>query len=113
MDKVKDYTRIIIIVLVTTIIGHLISIFFQNNDKIGKSATKKELIIVEEKANAYTNEQIINHEKNEVLRYDKWQYILNQNNILLKELHEKVIRHDERLNNPNFKTSSDKKHFKL
>lgn len=61
MSTMKDYMKVIISALVSAIITLLIAGLFNYPSKI-----KAEIILVEKKANSYTDKAIIQHEKVQV-----------------------------------------------
>lgn len=90
MSDRKDYIKVIIIALITTLAGQLIARAFTKGDMINDAATKTELVGVKKEAFDYTDKSLLNHEKDhENLKNDVVE--IKESNIRVEAKLDKVI----------------------
>jgi hypothetical protein len=70
MSDRKDYIKVIIIALITTLVGQLIARAFTKSDMIDDAATKTELTTAKEEVRKesfdYTDKSFLDHEKHHI-----------------------------------------------
>ena len=73
MSNLKDYTKVVIIALLTALATQLLARVFVKNDLINNAATKNELIIVKEEVQdnlEKAKEEAIEYTDKQIVKYD-------------------------------------------
>ncbi|MCP4337047.1 MAG: hypothetical protein GY679_04350 [Mycoplasma sp.] len=112
MSGLKDWTKVIVIALVTALVTQLVIRSFTNDEKLDGTASKEDLIALEKDSNAYTDKSIKEHEEKEQIKYIYLVNTINEMNKMVKEIYEKTIQHEVKINDPAFKARIEEKETK-
>lgn len=98
MSDRKDYIKVILIALITTLVGQLIARAFTKSDMINDAATKTELVHVQntvtKESKEYTDEKMTEHEEKDILRFNA---IISKQDFMLKYLDQRFDDLEKRL----------------
>jgi hypothetical protein len=109
MVQAKEIMRLVVASFITVLITLTLTGAFSQNTKINDAATTDDLEKMETDVNEYTDKQIAIHEEKEMIRYTNFTVTLEKMYKKVDEMHDKIIVHEVKINDPAFKTRGEAK----